>query len=94
MLNLLLTDDETNIFKLYSQEEIENFRTIFDMFDKDRTGYVNIDDLQTIMKSLGREPDEALELVQDLQLDSDTRLSFEEFLKIMKNLENRLVAGK
>ena len=46
------------------------------------------------MKSLGREPDEALELVQDLQLDSDTRLSFEEFLKIMKNLENRLVAGK
>jgi Ca2+-binding EF-hand superfamily protein len=33
------------------------------MFDKDRTGYVNIDDLQTIMKSLGREPDEALELV-------------------------------
>ena len=38
-------EEETNIFKLYSQEEIENFRTIFDMFDKDKTGYVNIDDL-------------------------------------------------
>ena len=46
------------------------------------------------MKSLGRDPDEAQELVEGLQLDSDNRLSFEEFLKIMKNLENRLVAGK
>ena len=29
-----------------------------------------------------------------MELDSDGRLSFEEFLKIMKNLENRLVADK
>lgn len=61
------------------------------MFDKDKTGFVEIDNLVTIMKSLGRQPDEALDLVQGLQLDSDGRLSFEEFLKIMKNLENRLV---
>lgn len=36
---------ENDVFKMYSQEEIENFRCIFDMFDKDRTGYVNIEDL-------------------------------------------------
>ena len=46
------------------------------------------------MKSLGRDPNEAQELVEGLQLDTDNRLSFEEFLKIMKNLENRLVANK
>ena len=79
---------------MYSKEEIENFRCIFDMFDKEKSGFVNIEDLQTIMKSLGRDPDEAQELVEGLQLDTDNRLSFEEFLKIMKNLENRLVAGK
>ena len=79
---------------MYSKEEIENFRCIFDMFDKEKSGFVDIQDLQTIMKSLGREPDEAQELVEGLQLDSDNRLSFEEFLKIMKNLENRLVASK
>ena len=83
-----------DIFQMYSKEEIENFRCIFEMFDKDKTGFVDIQDLQTIMKSLGRDPDEAQELVEGLQLDSDNRLSFEEFLKIMKNLENRLVAGK
>jgi len=79
---------------MYSQEEIENFRCIFDMFDKDKTGFVEIENLVTIMKSLGRQPDEAHELVQGLELGSDGRLSFEEFLKIMKSLENRLVAGK
>ena len=53
---LLFVED---VFKMYLQEEIENFRCIFDMFDKDRTGYVDIEDLQTITQSLGRNPDEA-----------------------------------
>ena len=51
---------------MYSKEEIENFRCIFDMFDKDKTGFVDIQDLQTIMKSLGRDPNEAEELVEGL----------------------------
>ena len=84
-----------NIFEMYQQEEIENFRCIFQLFDKDKTGFVSIDDLQTIMRSLKRDPEEALELVQSLSLDNSNKLSFEEFLKIMKQLENRLaVANK
>ena len=45
-------NDEFNIWRQYSAEEIENFRVIFDMFDKQYTGFVNVNDLQTIMKSL------------------------------------------
>lgn len=37
------------IFKAYNQEELENFRCIFDMFDKDKSGYVNVEELQTII---------------------------------------------
>ena len=74
---------------MYSQEEIENFRTIFIMFDPEKTGFVQITDLETILNSLGRDPEEAKELVGGLELE-DNRLSFEEFLKIMKALENRL----
>ena len=37
--------DEFNIFQQYSEEEIENFKCIFDMFDKDKTGVVNVNDL-------------------------------------------------
>ena len=36
---------EIDIFKMYSKEEIENFRCIFDMFDKEQTGFVDINDL-------------------------------------------------
>ena len=76
---------------MYSQEEIENFRMIFIMFDPNKTGFVGIKDLETILNSLGRNPDEAKELVSDMQL-SDERMSFMEFLKIMKALESRLTA--
>ena len=77
--------------QMYSQEEIENFRMIFEMFDAEKTGFVGIKNLETILKSLGRDPEEANELVADMQLEDD-RLSFMEFLKIMKALESRLTA--
>lgn len=48
---------------MYSEEEIENFRCIFEMFDKDKIGFIEILDLQTIMRSLGRDPHEAIELI-------------------------------
>jgi len=46
------------------------------------------------MRSLGRDPHEAIELLQGLDLSQEGRLSFQEFLKIMKTLENRLISGK
>lgn len=64
------------------------------MFDKEETGFVELKDLQTILKSLGRDPEEASELVQGSEFSSDGRLSFEEFLQIMKSLESRLTQNK
>jgi Ca2+-binding EF-hand superfamily protein len=64
------------------------------MFDKEKTGYVEVVDLQTILRSLGRDPNEATELLEGLGISQEGKLSFEEFLKIMKNLENRLIANK
>jgi Ca2+-binding EF-hand superfamily protein len=39
------------------------------MFDKNKTGVVNVGDLQTIMKSLGRDPQEAIDLLEELDFD-------------------------
>jgi Ca2+-binding EF-hand superfamily protein len=33
------------------------------MFDKEKRGYVRVEDLQTIMKSLGRDPNEAIDII-------------------------------
>ena len=52
---------------------------------------MGIGDLETILKSLGRDPDEAKDLGADMPL-SDDRMSFMEFLQIMKALESRLTA--
>ena len=64
---------------------------IFVMFDPEHSGFVGVKDLETILKSLGRDPSEATDLVADMNL-ADERLSFTEFLKIMKALESRLTA--
>ena len=45
LLLLLDENDENKIYEMYSQEEVENFRMIFIMFDTDKTGFVGINDL-------------------------------------------------
>lgn len=82
--------ESNEIFKQYSREEIENFKCIFDMFDQEKTGSVGIQHLQTILKCLGRDPNESEDLLKSFRADQN-QLSFAEFLLIMKNLENRLV---
>ena len=60
-------NEQEKVLEMYSREEIENFRMIFEMFDPNKTGFVMVKDLETILKSLGRDPSEANELVNDMQ---------------------------
>ena len=60
------------------------------MFDPERSGLVDTQHLQTILKCLGRDPSESEDLLKDMN-PNQTKLSFTEFLVIMKQLENRLV---
>ena len=70
---------------------MENFRCIFEMFDKERVGFIDVLDLQTIMRSLGRDPEEANELVANFRTQEPGKMNFEEFLRIMKVLEKKLI---
>jgi Ca2+-binding EF-hand superfamily protein len=79
---------------MYSDEEIENFRVIFEMFEKNKSGFIEVGDLQSINRSLGRDPHEAIELMQNLDIDIEGKINFEQFIKLMKILENRMVSGK
>lgn len=68
------------------------------MFDKEKTGFIDVADLQTIMRSLGRDPTEAIDLIQSLELqtspdENNGQINFEDFLKLMKSLENRLISN-
>jgi len=46
------------------------------------------------MKSLGREPEDAIALLDNLQMTDTSRIEFEQFLQIMRELENKMIADK
>ena len=43
---------------------------------------------------MNRDPQEAIDLLEELNIDPEGLMGFEQFLQIMKQLENRLVANK
>ncbi|EFO15033.1 hypothetical protein LOAG_13484 [Loa loa] len=40
----------------YSQEELEEYRQVFNVFDTDGSGAIGIDELESAMRNLGLEP--------------------------------------
>ena len=42
----------------FSQDEVNDFREIFDLFDKNKSGAIDVQDLEHILESLNRNPAE------------------------------------
>jgi len=66
-------------------------RSIFEMFDPQRTGHIEVKDLETIMGSLQRDANEVRDFVDRLDPNSNGRISFDEFLDLMQQIENKIV---
>lgn len=54
----------------FSDEEIQNLKEIFDLFDKDHQGEINMKDLEAIMQSLQRDPQEAKDLLMSIRMEN------------------------
>lgn len=54
----------------FSDEEIQNLKEIFDLFDKDRKGWIITSDLEAIMQSLQRDPQEAKDLLVAIRTEA------------------------
>lgn len=61
MSDLTLHIEEANTF---TEDEISNLKDIFDLFDRDRAGRIEMKDLEAIMNSLQRDPVEAKEMLK------------------------------
>ena len=73
----------------FTEDEIQNLRDIFDLFDKEKTGRIDMRDLEAIMTSLQRDPTEARLLLNANQeaagsLNEKQSVSFEEFINLMQ----------
>eukprot|EP00347_Sterkiella_histriomuscorum_P006757 403351546 len=76
----------------FTEDEIQNLKDIFDLFDKDRSGRIEMKDLEAIMTSLQRDPNEAKEMLRAVDPNHDDIITFEEFLGMMQQIENKIVS--
>ena len=75
---------------VFNEEEIQNLKDIFDLFDKDQSGKIESSDLENILTSLKRDPGEAQQMLNDIDPNHDGGITFQEFIQLMNKIENRL----
>eukprot|EP00750_Incisomonas_marina_P032841 INCI9378.2.p2 GENE.INCI9378.2~~INCI9378.2.p2 ORF type:complete len:355 (-),score=92.88 INCI9378.2:1934-2998(-) len=67
----------------YGASERQALRGLFDIYDKDGSGFVNEEELAVIMEKVGRDPSQAKQLLHEVDPDHNGKVTFEEFLKIL-----------
>ena len=72
----------------FSAQEIQEFRRIFTMFDKDGDGTVSHNELCLVMRGLGQNPSpqEIQRMMEDIDSDGSGEIDFPEFLEMMTKL--------
>jgi hypothetical protein len=57
----------------------------FKVFDKDEDGYINKDELRSVMHQLGQKlsPNEVDEMINEADADGDGKINYMEFVKMM-----------
>lgn len=70
----------SNVFALFNQAQITEFKEAFTMIDQDRDGIISQDDLAAIYQQIGRDPDP--KTLKALLAESPDKLNFTHFLQI------------
>merc|ERR1719449_3155 len=68
-----------------TQDQVEEFREAFALFDKDGDGTITADELGVVMRSLGRKPtmEELKAMIAEVDDDGSGEIEFPEFLSLM-----------
>lgn len=76
-------------FKEFSIQEIKEYRKKFDMYDEDKSNYIDLTELKRMMEKLGA-PQTHLGLkamMKEVDEDMDNQISFREFLLIFRKAQ-------
>ena len=83
--------------KIKETKEVDQMREIFNIFDKNKDGFLSASEIQCVMTSLGETltEDEVNEMVKEADRDLDSHISFEDFSQLsrlfLKTIRPKLV---
>lgn len=71
------------------KEKLDEYKEAFDMFDKDGSGSISVDEIFSIMKNFGNPLTKAeiKKMISELDTDGTGDLDFEEFISFMQMTE-------
>lgn len=69
-----------NVFALFKQNQIQEFKEAFTMIDQDRDGIIGDEDLRNIFQQIGREAEP--KVVKEMLAESAEKLNFTHFLTL------------
>ena len=70
-----------------SDEDLETYRIVFELFDRDRSGFIDNHDLAAISVKLGKDPHQVFQLIGNFDLNQDGKVSFGEFVQSLWHLQ-------
>jgi len=73
-----------------TDEQIDEFKEAFNLYDKDGDGTITTSELGTVMRSLGQNPSEAelQDIINEVDVDGNGIIDFTEFLEMMAKKGN------
>lgn len=74
------TKKASNVFALFNQSQIQEFKEAFQMMDLDRDGHLSKADLTGIWQQTGREPD--AKVIDEMIAEAPGQLNFTSFLNL------------
>jgi len=81
--------------EVFIEEELEEFRAIFERFDEDQSGEMDVDELTEAMRELGENIAHASvqKLIKQVDVDNSGEVNFAEFVKLMDLRRNKRKNG-
>lgn len=75
-----IAEDQQANPEVFNENDVQNLKDIFQLFDKEERGRISGEDLEAVLNSLKRDPEEARAILGEVDEDG---VSFEQFLDLM-----------